>query len=221
MMWERSTNINLKIVAFLSPRHSFCQKLCMTNGQRGANCGGILEPQRTKFNVSYCSTLKHVYEEAEEIEVWSPSYPRSLQTVWIGSNEQSVEQIRIYYSKQITEIHSSTHRAPWTRARMWTIQGHEAFENKCSRTWWTGTSNSQAFVACYYSRLCLQTASLDWMRIYTRMCSIQGEYTQDCACKLPHRKPAMANRGCSAVTLSKFLHMQHKYSFVFDTHGLR
>ena len=38
-------------------------------------------------------------------------------------------QIRIHYSKLIAEILSSTHRAPWTRARMWTIQGHEAFEN--------------------------------------------------------------------------------------------
>jgi len=70
-----------------------------------------------------------IHEEAEEIEVWSPSYPRSLQTVWIGHNEQSVGQIRIHYSKPIAEILSSTHRAPWTRARMRTIQGHEAFEN--------------------------------------------------------------------------------------------
>ena len=70
-----------------------------------------------------------IHEEAEEIEVWSPSYPRSLQTVWIGNNEQSVGQTRIHYSKPIAEILSSTHRAPWTRARMWTIQGHEAFEN--------------------------------------------------------------------------------------------
>jgi len=31
-----------------------------------------------------------IHEEAEEVEVWSPSYPRSLQTVWIGNNEQSV-----------------------------------------------------------------------------------------------------------------------------------
>ena len=70
-----------------------------------------------------------IHEEAEEIEVWSPSYPRSLQTVWIGNDEQSVGQIRIHYSKPIAEIRSSTHRAPWTRARMWTIQGHKAFEN--------------------------------------------------------------------------------------------
>jgi len=33
-----------------------------------------------------------IHEEAEEIEVWSPSYPRSLQTVYIGNNEQSVGQ---------------------------------------------------------------------------------------------------------------------------------
>ena len=39
-----------------------------------------------------------IHEEAEEIEVWSPSYPRSLQTVWIGNDEQSVGQIRIHYS---------------------------------------------------------------------------------------------------------------------------
>jgi len=40
-----------------------------------------------------------------------------------------VRQIRIHYSKPIAEILSSTHRAPWTLARMWTIRGHEAFEN--------------------------------------------------------------------------------------------
>jgi len=28
-----------------------------------------------------------IQEEAEEIEVWSPIYPRSLQTEWIGNNE--------------------------------------------------------------------------------------------------------------------------------------
>ena len=67
-----------------------------------------------------------IHEEAEEIEVCLPSYPRSLQTVCIGNNEQSVGQIRIHYSKPIAEILSSTQRAPWTRARMWTIQGHEA-----------------------------------------------------------------------------------------------
>ena len=70
-----------------------------------------------------------IHEEAEEIEVWSPNYPRSLQTVWIGNNEQSVGQIRIHDSKPIAEILSSTHRAPWTRARMWKIQGHVASEN--------------------------------------------------------------------------------------------
>jgi len=31
-----------------------------------------------------------MHEEAGKIEVWSPSYPRSLQTVCIGNNEQSV-----------------------------------------------------------------------------------------------------------------------------------
>jgi len=55
--------------------------------------------------------------------------PRVPQTVWIGNNKQSVGQIRIHYSKPIAEILSSIHRAPWTWARMWTIQGHEAFEN--------------------------------------------------------------------------------------------
>jgi len=82
-------------------------------------------------NQIYCLILHDVkarlHERAEEIEVWSRSYPRSLQTVWIGTKEQSVGQIRIHYSKPIAEI-SSTHRAPWTRARMWTIQGLEAFE---------------------------------------------------------------------------------------------
>jgi len=31
-----------------------------------------------------------IHEEAEEIEVWSQSYPRSLHTAWIGNSEQSV-----------------------------------------------------------------------------------------------------------------------------------
>jgi len=31
-----------------------------------------------------------IHEEAEDIKVWSQSYPRSPQTVWIGNNEQSV-----------------------------------------------------------------------------------------------------------------------------------
>jgi len=34
-------------------------------------------------------------EEAEAIEVWSPSFPRSLKTVWQGHNEQSIGQIRL------------------------------------------------------------------------------------------------------------------------------
>jgi len=70
-----------------------------------------------------------IHEKAEEIEVWSPSYPRSLQTVWITNNEHSVGQIQNLYSKPIAEILNSTHRAPWTWAKMWTIQGHDAFEN--------------------------------------------------------------------------------------------
>jgi len=50
--------------------------------------------------------------------------------------------------------------------------------------------DSQAFVARCYSRICLQTASLDLRRIYSRLCSIVEEYTQDCACKLPHKEGA-------------------------------
>ena len=53
-------------MAFLSPRHSVCQELCVMNGQRGTNCGRIWEPQRTKFNVSSCSTLKHVYTKKQK-----------------------------------------------------------------------------------------------------------------------------------------------------------
>ena len=37
-----------------------------------------------------------IHEEAEEIEIWSTSYPRSLQTVWIGNNEQSGGQILLF-----------------------------------------------------------------------------------------------------------------------------
>jgi len=70
-----------------------------------------------------------IHEEAEEIELWSPSYPRSLQTVWIGNSEQSVGQIRNHYLKPIAEILSSSQGAPWTQARMCTIQGHDTFKN--------------------------------------------------------------------------------------------
>ena len=52
-MCERSKNINLKIVAFWSPRHFICQELCVMNGQRGKNCGRIWEPQKTKFNIEF------------------------------------------------------------------------------------------------------------------------------------------------------------------------
>ena len=48
-------------------------------------------------------------EEAEAIEVWSPSFPRSLKTVWQGHNEQSIGQIRLRYPKPIAEILSNTH----------------------------------------------------------------------------------------------------------------
>jgi len=68
-------------------------------------------------------------EEAEAIEVWSPSFPRSLKTVWQGHNEQSIGQIRLRYPKPIAEILSNTHRKPWTQALMWTTHGHDSFEN--------------------------------------------------------------------------------------------
>jgi len=68
-------------------------------------------------------------KEAEAIEVWSPSFPRSLKTVWQGRNEQSIGQIRRRYPKPIAEVLSNTHRKPWTRALMWTIHGHDSFEN--------------------------------------------------------------------------------------------
>jgi len=76
------------------------------------------------FNAEIC-----MREEAEAIEVWSPSFPRSLKTVWQGHNEQSIGQIRLRYPKPIAEILSNTHRKPWTRALMWTIHGHDSFEN--------------------------------------------------------------------------------------------
>jgi len=47
----------------------------------------------------------------------------------IVTSEQSVGQIRIHYPKPIAEILNSTHQAPWMQTRMWTLQGHEAFEN--------------------------------------------------------------------------------------------
>jgi len=68
-------------------------------------------------------------EEAEAIEVWSPSFPRSLKTVWQGHNIQSIGQIRLRYPKPRAEILSNTHRKPWTRTLMWTIHGHDSFEN--------------------------------------------------------------------------------------------
>jgi len=129
-MWERSQNINLKIVAppFHLSRmmhdewtawHKLWRNLGATEDQ--IQCPILLDVEA------------RIHEEAEVIEGWSPSYPRSLQKVWIGNNEQSVGQIRIRYSKLIAEIPSSTHRAPWTRATMWTIQGNTAFENAQGR----------------------------------------------------------------------------------------
>jgi len=95
-----------------------------------ADCGSHSEPN----SMSHTARVEaRIHKEAEEIEVWSPSYPRSLQTVWIGDKEQSVAKIQIHYSKSIAEILSSTHRAPWTLARMWTIQGHATFENAQGR----------------------------------------------------------------------------------------
>jgi len=70
-----------------------------------------------------------MHEEAEAIEVRSPSFPRSLRTVWQGHDEYSIGQIRLRYPKLIAEILSNTHQKPWTRALMWTIHGHDSFEN--------------------------------------------------------------------------------------------
>ena len=70
-----------------------------------------------------------MHEEAEAIELWSPSFLRSLKTVWQGHNEQSIGQLRLRYPKPIAEIPSNTHRKPWTRALMWTIHRHNSFEN--------------------------------------------------------------------------------------------
>jgi len=69
-----------------------------------------------------------MYEEAEAIEVLSPSFPRSLKTGWQGHNQQSTEQIRLRYPKPIAEILSNTHWKPWTQGLMWTIHGHDSFE---------------------------------------------------------------------------------------------
>jgi len=66
-------------------------------------------------------------EEAEAKEVWSPSFPRSLKTVWQGHNEQSIGQIRLRYPKPIADILSNTHWKPFTRT--WTIHGHDSFES--------------------------------------------------------------------------------------------
>jgi len=43
-----------------------------------------------------------IHKEAEEIEVWSQSYPMSLQTVWIGSKQVMGQmQIDCGYSNPI------------------------------------------------------------------------------------------------------------------------
>jgi len=55
-------------VAFLSPRHFVCQELCVMNGQRGTNCGGIWEPQRAKCLI-LLDVEARIHEEAEEIDM--------------------------------------------------------------------------------------------------------------------------------------------------------
>jgi len=70
-----------------------------------------------------------MHEEAEAIEVWSPTFPRSLKPVWQGHNEQSIGQIRLGYPKPIAEILSDTHPKLWTQALMWTFHGHDSLEN--------------------------------------------------------------------------------------------
>jgi len=57
-----------------------------------------------------------------------PKLPE-IKTVWQGHNEQSIGQLRLRYPKPIAEILSNTHRKPWTRALIWTIHGHDSFEN--------------------------------------------------------------------------------------------
>ena len=58
-----------------------------------------------------------------------PSFPRSLRTAWQGHNKQSIGQIRLRYPKPTVEILSNTYRKPWTRALMWSMHGHDSFDN--------------------------------------------------------------------------------------------
>jgi len=68
-------------------------------------------------------------EEAEAIEVWYPSFPRSLKTVRQGHNEQFIGQMQLLHPKPIAQILSNIHRKLSTRALMWTIHGHDSYEN--------------------------------------------------------------------------------------------
>ena len=79
-------------------------------------------------SLTLLNTKLRMHEEVEEVEIRSPNYPRSLQTVWNGFNEQTMGQIRLWYSRPIADILSSTHWTPWTRAGMWTIHGYNSFE---------------------------------------------------------------------------------------------
>jgi len=45
-------------------------------------------------------------------------------------------QMWIYYSRPTAEILTSTHQAQWTRAKLWTMQGHYTFENTLGHSRW-------------------------------------------------------------------------------------
>jgi len=44
-------------------------------------------------------------------------------------DKQSIGQMRLFYPKPIAQILSNIHRKLWTLALMWTIHGHDSFEN--------------------------------------------------------------------------------------------
>jgi len=133
-MWERPKNINLSCSIF-EPSPFYLSKNVLDEWTAWHKLWWDLGA--TENQIQYLILLDvemRIREEAAEMKIWSPSYARSLQTVWIGStDQQSMGQMQIHYSKQITKILNSTHRAsrtlPWTRARLWTIQGHDAFES--------------------------------------------------------------------------------------------
>ena len=77
----------------------------------------------SRLNAEIC-----MHEETEAIEVWCPSFPRSLKTVWQGHNEQYIGQIRLRYPKPIAEMLSNAHQKPWTQTLMWIIHRHDSFE---------------------------------------------------------------------------------------------